>query len=137
MRRRGVKPIVLVELFGTLMERMHEQRSHPRVLRYGHCAIDSVLQQRCSLMLSLHPAVDREPGEHHDRNRIRHVAANPACCQLVRNGTGCHGVVATDATVLIGDDKGAARSASLVGQCSALEPVIEHGLAALEVIQSM
>lgn len=33
------------------------------------------------------------------------------CCQPVRYGAGCHGVVAADATVLIGDDKGAARPA--------------------------
>lgn len=87
-----------VELFGALVERMHEQGSHPRVLRYGHCAIDSVLQQRRSQMLSLHPAIDREPGEHHDRNRIRHVASYAACCQPARNGAGFHGIVAADAT---------------------------------------
>ena len=108
MRRRGLKPVVLVELSGPLVERMHQQGSHPRVLRYGHCAIDSVLQQRCSQMLSLRPAVDREPGKHHDRNRIRHVAANAAGCQLVRYGAGRYGVVAADVTVLIGDDKGTA-----------------------------
>ena len=137
MRRRGLKPVVLVELSGALVECMHEQRSHPGVLRYGHCAIDSVPQQRRSQILSVRPAVDREPGKHHDRKRIRHVAASAARCQLVRNGAGCHGVVATDASVLIGDDKGTTRAARLVGQCPALEPVIEHGLAALEVIQSM
>jgi len=137
MHRRGLKPVVFVELSGPLVECMHEQRSHPSVLGYGHCAVNSVPQQRCSQMLSLHPAVDREPGEYHDRNRIGHVASYAACCQLVRNGAGCHSVVAADATVLIGDDKGTARPASLVGQCPALEPVIEHGLAALEVIQSM
>ena len=65
MRRRGLKPVVLIELFGAIVERMHEQGSHPGVLRYGHCAVDSVLQQRCSQMLSLHPAVDRESGENH------------------------------------------------------------------------
>ena len=115
MRRRGLKPVVLVELFGALVERMHKQGSHPSVLRYGHGAINSVPQQRRSQMLSLCSAVDREPGEHHDRNRIRYIAANAACCQLVRNGAGRHGVVATDATVLVGDDKGAARPARLVG----------------------
>ena len=111
MRRRGLKPVVLVELFGLLVERMHEQGSHPRVLRYGHCTIDGILQQGRSQMQSLHAAVDREAGEHHDRNRIRHVASYAACCQLVRYGAGCHGVVAADVTVLIGDDKGAARPA--------------------------
>ncbi len=111
MRRRGLKPVVLVELFGLLVERMHEQRSHPRVVRYGDCAIDGVLQQGGSQMQSLRSSVYREPGKHHDRNRIRHVAANAACCQLVRYGAGCHGVVAADGTVLIGDDKGTARPA--------------------------
>lgn len=45
MRRRGLKPVVFVEPFGLLVECMHEQGSHPRILRNGHCAIDSVLQQ--------------------------------------------------------------------------------------------
>ena len=111
MRRRGLKPAVRVELFGVLMERMHEQRSDPGVLRKGHCAIDGILKQRCAQMLSLRPAVDREPAKHQDRNRIRQVAANAAGCQLVRNGACRHGVVATNPTVLIGNDKGAARPA--------------------------
>jgi len=110
MRRRRLKPVMLVELFGPLMERMHEQSSYTRVLRYGHCAIDGILKQGRSQMLSLRAAVDREPAEHHDRNKIWHVASYAACCQLVRNGAGCHGVVAANATVLIRDDKGAARS---------------------------
>ena len=109
MRRRGLKPVVFVELFGLFVKGMHEKGSHAGVLRYGHCAIDGVLQQRRSQMLPLRPAIDREPGENHDRNRIRHVASHAARCQLVRNGASCHGVVAADKTVLIGDDKGAAR----------------------------
>lgn len=110
MRRRGLKPVVLVELFG-LVKGMHEKGSYARVLRYGHRAIDRVLEQGGAQVQSLRPAIDREPGENHDRNWIRHVASHAARCELVRNGAGCHGVVATDATVLIGDDKGAARSA--------------------------
>ena len=137
MRRRGLKPVVLVELLGLLVKGVHEQGPHASVFRYGHRAINSVLQQRCSQMLSLRSAIDREPGEHHDWNGIRHIASHAARCELVRNGAGCHGIVAADASVLIGDYKGAARTVSLVGQCPALEPVIEHGLAALEVVQSM
>lgn len=137
MRRGRLKPVVRVELFGLLVKGVHEQGSHAGVLRNGHCAIGGVLQQRCSQMLSLCPAIDREPGENHDRNRIRHVASHAARRELVRNGAGRHGVVAADNTVLIGDDKGAARPACLVGQCPALEPVIEHGLAALKDFQSM
>jgi len=137
MRRRGLKPIVLIELPGLLVKGMHEKGSDSRVLRYGQRAIDRVLEQGGAQVQSLRPAIDREPGENHDRNRIRHVASHDARRELVRNGAGRHGVVAADVAVIVGDHKGAARTASLVGQCPALEPVIEHGLSALEVIQSM
>jgi len=116
---------------------VHENGSYPRVLRYSNRAIDSVLEQGRPQVQSLRFAIDREPGRHHDRDRIGHIAAHANCCQLVRNSAGCHGVVATDVTVLIGDDKAVARSAQLFGQCSTLEPFVENGLAALEIIQSM
>jgi len=135
MRRRGLKPVVLVELSGPLVECMYEQGPHPGVLRYGHRAIDGVLQQGRPQMESLRSAVDRQPREDHDGNGIRHIPSYAARCQLMRNGAGRHGVVATHATALIGHDEGATRARSLVGQRPALEPVIEHGLAALELIQ--
>ena len=34
---------MLVELLGLLVKGVHEKGSHASVLRYGHCAIDSVL----------------------------------------------------------------------------------------------
>ena len=111
MRWRGLKPVVLVELPGLLVEGMHKKGSDPRVLRYGHRAIDRVLEQGAPQVQSLRPAIDREPGENHDRNRIGHVASHAACCQFVRNGAGCHGVVTSDVAALIGDDEGAARAA--------------------------
>src|SRR6267378_3493630 len=111
MRRRRLTPVVLVELSGPLVECMYEQGPHPRVLRYCHCAIDGVPQQGRPQMESLRSAVDRQPGEHHDRNRIRHIATYAACCELMRDGAGRHGVVATHATALIGHDEGATRTA--------------------------
>jgi hypothetical protein len=137
MGRRGLKPVVLVELPGLLMKGMHEKSSYARVLRYGQHAIGRVLEQGGAQVQSLRPAIDREPGKNHDRDRIGHVASHAARCELVRNGAGRHGVVTADMAALVGDHEGAARTASLVGQCPALEPVIEHGLAALEIIQSM
>ncbi len=137
MRRRGPKPVVLVELLGLLVKGMHKKGPDARVLRYGHGAIDRVLEQGGAQVQSLRPAIDREPGENHDRNRIRHVASHAARCEMVRDGAGRNGVVTVDAAALVGDDEGAACTASLVGQCPALEPVIEHGLAALKVVQSM
>jgi hypothetical protein len=62
-------------------------------------------------MKSLRPAVDRQPAEHHDGNRIRHIATNAAGCELMRNGAGRHRVVATHATPLIGHDEGSTRTA--------------------------
>ena len=87
--------------------------------------------------MSLRPTIDRESGEDHDRNGIRHVASHAACCKLVRNRAGGHGVIAADKSVLIGYDKSAAGAARLVSQCPALEPVIEHSLATVEVVQPM
>ena len=68
----------------------------------------------------MRPAVDREPGEHHDRNTVRHVASNAASTKLMGDSTCPHGVITANATVLIGDDKCAARAAELVDQSSAL-----------------
>ena len=137
MRRGGLKPVVLIELSGLLVKGVHEKGSHSGVSGYGHCAMDGVLQQRRSEMLSLPPAVDREPGENHDRNRIQHVATHAARGELVRNGPGGQGVVAEDKTVLIADDEGARRAARLIGQCPALEPFVERGPAAVEVVEPM
>ena len=124
MRRRGLKPVVLVEMPGLLVKGMNQQGSDARVLRYGHRAIDRVLEQGGAEVQSLRPAIDREPGKNHDRNRIRHVATYAARREVVRNGTGRHGVVTSDVAALVGDDKAAARTAGLVGQCPALEPVV-------------
>ena len=111
MRRRGLKPVVLVELLGLLVKGMDEDGSDARVLRYGHRAIDRVLEQGCAQVQSLRPAIDCEPGENHDRNWIRHVASRGTCCESVRNGAGRHGVVAEDLAALVGDDEAAARTA--------------------------
>lgn len=137
MRRRGLKPVVLIELPGLLVKGMHEHGSDARILRYGHRAIDRVLEQGGAQVQSLRPAIDRKAGQNHDRNRIRHVPSNATRCESVRNGAGRHGVVTADVAVLVGDDEAAARTAGLVGQCPALKPLIEHGLAAREVIQLM
>lgn len=110
MRWRGLKSIMLVELLGLLVKSMHEKCPYAHVLRYSHCTVNPVLEQCGSQVQPLRPAIDRQPGENHDRNRIRHVTANAACRQLMRNGAGRHGVVAADATILIGDYKSTARS---------------------------
>ena len=111
MRRRGLKPVVLVELPGLLVKGMHEQGSDARVLRYGQRAIDRVLEKGGAQMQSLRPAIDRKPGKNHHRNRIRQVASYAARCESVRNGAGGDGVVTADVAALVGDDEAAARTA--------------------------
>lgn len=111
MHRRGLKPVVLVELPGLLVKGMHEKGSDARVLRYGHSAIDRILEQGGAQVQSLRPAIDCEPGENHDRNRIWHVASHAARCEWVRNGAGRHGVVSVDAAALVGEHERAACTA--------------------------
>lgn len=62
MRRRGLKPVVLVELPGLLVKGVHEKGSYARVLRYGHRAIDGVPEQGGARVQSLRPSINREPG---------------------------------------------------------------------------
>ena len=57
VRRRGLKPVVLVELLDLLVKGMHEKGSDTRV-RYGHRAIDRVLKQGDAQVQFLRPAID-------------------------------------------------------------------------------
>lgn len=128
---------MFVELFGPLMQRMHEQRSHSGVLRDRERAIHGVLQEGRAEMLPLHAPAYGKPSQHHDRQGVRHITANTGGCELVRNGTCCQCVVSANSPVRIDDDKRSTGAANLVGQGSALEPIIEFGFAALKVIQAV
>ena len=79
---------MFVEPPGLLVKGVYEKGSDARVLRYRQRAIDSVLELGDAQVQSMRPANDREPGESHDGNRIRHVASYAARCELVRNGPG-------------------------------------------------
>ena len=92
-------------------------------------------------MESLRPAVDRQPGEHHDRNRIRHIATYAACCELMRDGE-VPPLERSGELVRLGVELEAeprqepVRVLRLV-KLDSDPPVVEHGLAAVEVIQSV
>ena len=88
-------------------------------------------------MLPLHAAINREPREYHDRNRVWHVATNTRGCELVRDGACRYRVGSTDMSVPNGHDEASARAAGLVGQGPALEPDIKFDFATFEVIQAM
>ena len=64
---------------------------------------------------------------------LREAEAFPT--RTILNTGRCQGVVAADAAPFIGDDKGSACTACMIGKRPALELFIEHGLAALEVIR--
>lgn len=137
MQRRRVKPVVLVELLGALVQGMYKERSHASVLRDCDCAIDGVLQQGRAETLPLHVAIDCEPGKYHHRHGVGHVPTNTGGRELMRDGTRRHRVVSTDTSVVIDDDKGPDRTAGLIGQGPAFEPGIEFGFATVKGIQAV
>lgn len=137
MQRRRLKTIVFVELLGAVVKRMHQQRSDTSVMRNHHRPVDGVLQKGCAKLDTLRSMINRQPSQHHHRNWIRHIPANRAGCHLVRDSACSHGVVAVNTAVLIRHYKRAAGTAHLVGHCTALEPLVENGLAALKFIQNV
>ena len=59
--RRFLKTVVLVELFGSVMEGVDEQRANPGILRYGDGAIHRVLQHGCAQFDALRSAIHSLP----------------------------------------------------------------------------
>lgn len=118
---------------------MHEQGANPGVVGDSHCPEHGVLQQCGSHLLPLRTPGNGEPAQHQDRDGVWHGAANGTGRALVSYGSCCQDVVADNEAALIKDDKCAAGSAKLIGECTTLEPVVEAGLAAFEgpqVVQS-
>jgi hypothetical protein len=71
--------------------------------------------------------VNRKAGEHHNRYRVRHVAAHSAGRRFVHHTAGCEGMVADDSAA--GADHIRAGSAGLlVGESAPFQPVIEGGI---------
>lgn len=71
-------------------------------------------------------AVDRKTGEHHDRYRVRHVAAHSAGRRFLRHTAGSKGIVTDDSAT--GANHIRARSAGLlVGESTPFQPVVEGG----------
>jgi hypothetical protein len=128
---------VLVKLLGILVGRMNEQCANPGALRYGNSAIHRILQHGCAQLDTLRPAIYSQPTKHHDGNWIRHIPANPAGRQLVRNCSSSHGVEATHPVFFINDHKRSAGSVVLVTHRPAFEPVVQGVFAAFEIVQQV
>lgn len=135
--RRFLKAVVLVKLPCAVVECMDEQGAHARVLRHHHGSIHRVLKQGGAKLDALCAMVNREPCQHHHRNRIWHVSAHATRRHRVRYRACRHRVVAENASARIRDDEAAAGPAQLVGKGSAPEPFVEAGLPAGKFIQEM
>ena len=61
VKRRSLKPVANVELFGGLMQCVHNQCTNPGVLRYVDRTADGILEQRASQLHSLGTLIDCEP----------------------------------------------------------------------------
>lgn len=107
MRWRSLKPIVFVELPGSIIQRVDQQGSDPCVLRHGMGSADCVLQQGRAKMDSLGALIHGEARQHHDWHRVRHVAPDPAGGKLVGHGAGGHRAVAANTDLRIGRNEGA------------------------------
>jgi len=119
------------------MERVHQQCSDTSIEGNSDSTVNRILQQGRTQVHTLRTPVHGKPGQNHHRNGIGHIAPNSTRRHLVRDSTGCHCIVTTDAIVLIGYDKRATTARQLVGQRPSPKPLVKHGFAALEFVQTM
>jgi len=68
--------------------------------------------------------------QYHHGDRVGHVLPNGTCRTLMRHGSSCQRVVTQYMKTIIRHDECATRSAGLIGQCLAFEPLIESGFSA-------
>lgn len=129
--------MVLVERFGVLVKRMHQQRPDTGVLRNHHSPLDSVLQQGRTELVALGLMVNRQSAKHQHWNGIGHIPTYRSGCHLARDCTRSQGVIAVNAAVLIHYHKRAAGCIQLIGHGAAYEPVVENRFATVKSIQKV
>ena len=83
MLRRWTKPVMFIELPGSVMQCMDEQGADSCILRNKQRAIDRVSQQGRAELDALDTLVHGQPCQHDDRDRIGHVATHAAGGPLV------------------------------------------------------
>jgi hypothetical protein len=85
-------------------------------------------------MHALGTAIHSESSQHQYRNGVRHIASHGACCHLMRDSARRHRIVAVYFAIAISHHECAASATQLIRRRPAFEPIIEHTLAALEII---
>lgn len=73
---RQLKASSDVELFGNIVDCMHQQHVEADVFWNGDSAQKRIFEQDTANLLSLTRLVNGQPPPHHDGNRVRHIAAN-------------------------------------------------------------
>ncbi len=115
VKRRCLKPVMLIKLFGSVMQGMHQHSTDARMLRHQRTTPDSILQQRGTQFDALGALVSSQPGQNHHRNRVRHIAPYSRGGKLMRHRACRQGVVAKHDLFRIDHHKGTAGTAELVG----------------------
>ncbi len=113
---------------GTFRERVNDDAPNAdRIgrLRYPHCCIT---EKRAPNPFVLPRTIDGEPAEQDHRDRIGHVAAEPARYASSGHGAGRERVK-TDNPIAFTGDKSTARAFHLVGPGALFQPTIERILA--------
>ncbi|MBO9769526.1 hypothetical protein J7371_11940 [Xanthomonas phaseoli pv. dieffenbachiae] len=104
---------------------MYEQCSDTRVFRDGPHACHCILKQGCAQFDALSASILREPCEHHDRYRIRHVAPDGTGGLPVCDGTRFKSVIPEHILIGINHDEGPAGPVETVGQCTPFQPIVQ------------
>lgn len=131
LERRFVKTQLEVETPGLFGNGMHDQATDADGISGIDDAASRVLEQGAAKTLAVMGARDRESSEDYDGNRIGHVAAKVSWGAGRRDRRRCQGVVA-DYMGLVAHNKGARRSADLIGHGAALEPGVKRFDTAVE-----
>ena len=93
IRGGGLKAEPFVKPFGFIGEGMNHKGADADNVCGLECTPDGIGKKVAPEAFSLPIAVDGQATKHHDGNRVRHVAADPARCMRALHGTGCQRVI--------------------------------------------
>ena len=116
--------MVLIERFGFIRQRMHEQAADANNGAGSLGTLDSIPQQRHTQAAALPALIDGEPPQDRHRDRVRHVALKATRGVVQGQGAGSQAVI-THHPPGIGHHVGAGSAADLVGVGAALQPIVQ------------
>ena len=97
---------------------MNKQSTDTDGIRRLNNALCGVMKQRTAKTLAMERSDDGQTSQHHNGNRLRHIAAEAARGNACANGTGCQGIISNNMNVLA-NNKRARSAADLIRQRAA------------------